>query len=58
MVDEPCSLEAAGVPRSEFEEALPEIVRAAFADPSVRTNPRIPLVQELRALLEAGFAGR
>lgn len=58
VVDEPRSLEAAGVSRSEFEQAVPELVRAAFADPSVRTNPRIPLVVELHALLEAGFAGR
>jgi acetaldehyde dehydrogenase / alcohol dehydrogenase len=57
-VDEPRSLEAAGVARDEFEAALPELVRAAFVDPSVRTNPRIPLITELTQLLEAGFAGR
>ena len=28
--------------RAEFERALPDLARAAFADPSVRTNPRIP----------------
>jgi hypothetical protein len=30
---------------------------AAFADPSVRTNPRIPMVAELVELLKAGYAG-
>ena len=53
----PRSLEQAGVSRAEFEEALPELARAAFEDPSIRTNPRIPLVRELTQLLEAGYAG-
>jgi acetaldehyde dehydrogenase/alcohol dehydrogenase len=57
-VGEPRSLEAAGVAASDFEAALPDLIRTAFADPSVRTNPRIPLVAELRALLEAGYRGR
>ena len=56
-VGEPRSLEAAGVSRKDFEAALPDLVRTAFADPSVRTNPRIPLVRELLELLEAGFSG-
>jgi acetaldehyde dehydrogenase/alcohol dehydrogenase len=56
-VEEPHSLAACGVGREEFEAALPELVRTAFGDPSVRTNPRIPLVRELHDLLEAGYAG-
>jgi len=54
----PRSLEAAGVARDEFEAALPDLARAAFEDPSIRTNPRIPLVRELTELLEAGYGGR
>ena len=54
----PRSLEAAGVARDEFEAALPDLARAAFEDPSIRTNPRIPLVHELTELLEQGFHGR
>jgi len=54
----PRSLEAAGVAREEFEEALPELARTAFEDASIRTNPRIPLIHELTALLDAGFHGR
>ena len=46
---------AAGVTRGDFEEALPELARAAFEDASIRTNPRIPLVHELTQLLEQGF---
>jgi alcohol dehydrogenase class IV len=54
----PRSLEQAGVSRAEFDEALPDLARNAFADASLRTNPRIPLVRELAGLLEAGFRGR
>jgi hypothetical protein len=34
------------------------LARTAFEDPSIRTNPRIPLVRELVELLEAGYQGR
>jgi acetaldehyde dehydrogenase / alcohol dehydrogenase len=56
-VEMPRSLAEAGVERSDFEQALPELARAAFEDPSIRTNPRIPLVSELLELLEAGWRG-
>jgi acetaldehyde dehydrogenase/alcohol dehydrogenase len=54
----PRSLADAGIERSEFEAALPELARAAFEDPSMRTNPRMPLVRELVELLEAAWRGR
>jgi acetaldehyde dehydrogenase / alcohol dehydrogenase len=57
-VQMPRSLAEAGVPEQEFEEALPELVEAAFADPSLRTNPRMPLLRELADLLQAAYAGR
>jgi acetaldehyde dehydrogenase/alcohol dehydrogenase len=56
-VSMPRSLEQAGVRRTEFDRALPDLARAAFEDASIRTNPRIPLVRELTELLEAGFRG-
>jgi acetaldehyde dehydrogenase / alcohol dehydrogenase len=46
-----------GIAHDEFEAALPELADAAFADPSLRTNPRMPLVSELVALLWAGWTG-
>jgi acetaldehyde dehydrogenase / alcohol dehydrogenase len=49
----PRTLAAAGVARSDLDAALPDLTRAAFGDPSIRTNPRIPLVSELAGLLEA-----
>ena len=54
----PASLAEAGVPRDEFEAALPDLVKAAFGDPSIRTNPRMPMIAELASLLEAGYEGR
>jgi len=55
-VNEPRSLEECGVKRNEFEEALPDLARAAFADPSIRTNPRIPMIAEVVQLLMAGYS--
>ena len=54
-VDEPRTLADCGVDRQEFEAALPELAKAAFADPSIRTNPRIPMIREVIELLQAGY---
>jgi len=54
----PRTLAEAGVTEAEFEAALPDLTRAAFADPSLRTNPRMPMIAELVGLLRQGFAGR
>jgi acetaldehyde dehydrogenase / alcohol dehydrogenase len=55
-VNEPHSLEECGVKRADFEAALPDLARAAFADPSIRTNPRIPMIAEVVQLLMAGYS--
>ena len=52
----PASLSELGIARSDFAAALPDLADAAFADPSLRTNPRMPLLSELLALLEAGWS--
>jgi acetaldehyde dehydrogenase/alcohol dehydrogenase len=54
----PRSLAETGIARRDFEAALPALARAAFEDPSLRTNPRMPLVRELVELLEAAWRGR
>jgi acetaldehyde dehydrogenase / alcohol dehydrogenase len=54
----PGSLAELGISRGDFEAALPELADAAFADPSLRTNPRMPLLSELLALLEGGWSGQ
>jgi acetaldehyde dehydrogenase/alcohol dehydrogenase len=57
-VDEPRTLADCGVDRQEFEAALPELAKAAFADPSIRTNPRIPMIREVIELLQPATARR
>jgi acetaldehyde dehydrogenase/alcohol dehydrogenase len=52
---EPRSLAEYGIPRQAFDAALPDLARAAFADASVRTNPRIPMLREIVELLQAGY---
>ena len=42
-----------GIDPEEFRAAIDELAMAAFRDPSLRTNPRMPLVVELRQLLAA-----
>ncbi|MGH0035379.1 MAG: bifunctional acetaldehyde-CoA/alcohol dehydrogenase [Myxococcota bacterium] len=54
----PASLAQAGVGEAEFETALPDLARAAFEDPSLRTNPRMPLIAELVDILRAAWRGR
>jgi acetaldehyde dehydrogenase/alcohol dehydrogenase len=54
----PASLSELGIARADFDAALPELADAAFADPSLRTNPRMPLLSGVLALLEAGWSGK
>ena len=53
----PRSLREYGVDEKEFLAALPALAMTAFEDLSNRTNPRMPLVSEITALLRAGFYG-
>ena len=46
-----------GVPEEEFLAALPALAMTAFEDLSNRTNPRMPLVSEITALLRLGYYG-
>jgi len=40
-----------GIEPARFRSAVPDLVRDAFRDPSLRTNPRMPLITELGELL-------
>ncbi len=57
-VEMPRSLAEIGIDRESYEAALPDLAKAAFIDPSIRTNPRVPTVAELLDLLRAGYEGR
>jgi acetaldehyde dehydrogenase/alcohol dehydrogenase len=54
----PNSIADLGISREEFERAIPDLARNAFDDPSGRSNPRMPLVDELVALFSSAYRGR
>ena len=53
----PRTLKDAGVGEQEFLAGLPALAMTAFQDLSNRTNPRMPLVQEITELLRRGYYG-
>jgi acetaldehyde dehydrogenase/alcohol dehydrogenase len=54
----PRSIAELGISKEEFERAIPEMVKAAFDDPSGRSNPRMPLMTELVELFWKAYEGR
>ncbi len=53
----PRTLREAGVDEQSFRASLPDLARLAFNDPSLRTNPRMPLLVEILELLNAAYYG-
>jgi acetaldehyde dehydrogenase / alcohol dehydrogenase len=54
----PRSIAELGISQQEFEKAMPDLVKAAFDDPSWRSNPRMPLRTELAELFWKAYQGR
>ena len=54
----PRSIAELGISKEEFERAVPELVKIAFDDPSWRSNPRMPLMNELVELFWQAYQGR
>jgi acetaldehyde dehydrogenase/alcohol dehydrogenase len=54
----PRSIAELGISKEEFEQAMPELTKNAFEDPSWRTNPRMPLISELAELYWSAYRGR
>jgi len=54
----PRSIAELGISKEEFERALPGLTRLAFEDPSGRSNPRMPLMNELTELFRKAYQGR
>jgi acetaldehyde dehydrogenase / alcohol dehydrogenase len=54
----PRSIADLGISHTEFEQAVPELVKIAFDDPSWRSNPRMPLLNELAELFWKAYQGR
>ncbi|HKD86029.1 MAG TPA: bifunctional acetaldehyde-CoA/alcohol dehydrogenase [Terriglobales bacterium] len=54
----PRSIAEIGISKEEFEKAMPELAKNAFDDPSWRSNPRMPLVNEIVELYWSAYRGR
>jgi acetaldehyde dehydrogenase/alcohol dehydrogenase len=54
----PSSIAELGIARADFEAAVPALVRAAYDDISIRSNPRMPLLRELEVILWTAYDGR
>ena len=54
----PRSIAELGISKEEFEKAMPELAKNAFDDPSWRSNPRMPLVNEIIELYWSAYHGR
>ena len=49
-VDIPTSIKAVGIPEDAFYKKLDEMAELAFDDQCTGTNPRYPLINELKEL--------
>jgi acetaldehyde dehydrogenase/alcohol dehydrogenase len=58
QVGMPRSIAALGISKEQFEQAMPDLVKTAFDDPSWLSNPRMPLVSEMGELFWAAYQGR
>ncbi|MDX1304641.1 iron-containing alcohol dehydrogenase, partial [Photobacterium sp.] len=56
-LDIPLSIQAAGVPESDFLAKLDELSVEAFDDQCTGANPRYPLISELKEVLMASYYG-
>jgi len=54
----PRSIAELGISCDAFKQAMPELAKNAFDDPSWRSNPRMPLVSELIELFWIAYHGR
>jgi acetaldehyde dehydrogenase / alcohol dehydrogenase len=54
----PRSIAALGISKEDFQQAMPDLVKTAFDDPSWLSNPRMPLLSELEGLFWSAYQGR
>src|SRR6056297_96720 len=57
QLDLPASIKDAGVEKKSFTEKLEAMSEAAFDDQCTGTNPRLPLIKEIKALYELAYHG-
>ena len=54
----PCTIEAAGVTKEQFEAELDEMAAAALADRCTATNPRPVTVEDIKEIYRKAFMGK
>jgi acetaldehyde dehydrogenase/alcohol dehydrogenase len=52
------SISELGIPRADFDRAIPQLIRLAGEDMSLRTNPSMPLISILAEMLTSSYAPR
>jgi alcohol dehydrogenase class IV len=52
------SIAELGISQENFAAAMPDLVRGAFEDMAVRTNPAVPLFEDLKDLFINAYAPR
>lgn len=57
-VDVKMGLKEYGVTREDFEAHVDELAELAFEDQCTSTNPKEPLISEIKAILEATYEGK
>ena len=56
-VEQPKSLGALGISEADFQAKRSHLAQLAFEDPSIRSNPRAPMIAELEELLDQAWRG-
>jgi acetaldehyde dehydrogenase/alcohol dehydrogenase len=54
----PTTIKGLGISEKEFQRALPDLIDKAFDDPSSRSNPRYPMVDEIDELFQRAYFGK
>lgn len=57
-LNQPLSIEELGIPAGDVLMAGPELVKNSFEDMSLRTNPRMALLQDIKELYEISYPTR
>jgi acetaldehyde dehydrogenase / alcohol dehydrogenase len=55
---QPMSIAELGISQEEFATAMPDLVRGAFEDMAVKTNPAVPLFEDIKDLFINAYAPR
>ena len=57
-INEPKSLQEAGIDEKEFLAKLDDLADKAFSDQCTSANPRVPLIPEIKQILLDAYYGK